>query len=173
MIVLNNIKVRNTPDQKLSMQNEDGVLLYDDHRYLRNRSAEDQHPISAITGLVPALNGKLDEEDLPEAVNIALAQAKASGEFNGEKGEKGDSDVIIMQAEGDAVKLTDSSERPFQELKVFLEETQTGVDSVGITVCGKNLLNTNLWRVPTSGSGLTVQYLADEDVFLMIGRAHV
>lgn len=45
------------------------------------------------------LNGKLDHTALPEAINVALAQAKASGEFDGntgpqgpqgEKGEKGD-----------------------------------------------------------------------------------
>lgn len=36
------------------------------------------------------ISGKLDADKLPEAVNDALAQAKASGEFKGDKGDKGD-----------------------------------------------------------------------------------
>ena len=36
------------------------------------------------------LGDKLDANALPDAVNDALAQAKASGEFDGEKGDKGD-----------------------------------------------------------------------------------
>ena len=37
------------------------------------------------------ISGKLDKSELPTAINTALAQAKASGEFKGEKGDKGDS----------------------------------------------------------------------------------
>lgn len=37
-----------------------------------------------------AIGKKLDKTELPTAVNDALAQAKASGEFDGAKGEKGD-----------------------------------------------------------------------------------
>ena len=37
-----------------------------------------------------AIGKKLDATALPTAINDALAQAKASGEFNGAKGEKGD-----------------------------------------------------------------------------------
>ena len=37
-----------------------------------------------------AIEKKLDKTALPTAINDALAQAKASGEFNGAKGEKGD-----------------------------------------------------------------------------------
>lgn len=36
------------------------------------------------------ISGKLDADKLPEAVDSALAQAKASGEFDGPQGEKGD-----------------------------------------------------------------------------------
>ena len=36
------------------------------------------------------IDTKLDANKLPEAINIALAQAKASGEFKGDKGDKGD-----------------------------------------------------------------------------------
>lgn len=35
------------------------------------------------------ISGKLDADKLPEAINTALAQAKASGEFNGPKGDTG------------------------------------------------------------------------------------
>lgn len=37
-----------------------------------------------------AIGKKLDKTELPTAINDALAQAKASGEFDGAKGEKGD-----------------------------------------------------------------------------------
>ncbi len=37
-----------------------------------------------------AIGKKLDKTSLPMAINAALAQAKASGEFDGAKGEKGD-----------------------------------------------------------------------------------
>lgn len=36
------------------------------------------------------ISGKLDASALPTAINTALAQAKASGEFKGDKGDKGD-----------------------------------------------------------------------------------
>lgn len=53
-------------------------------------------PLSAAQGvalkaLIDALdNGKLNASELTTAINTALAQAKASGEFKGEKGDKGD-----------------------------------------------------------------------------------
>lgn len=63
-----------------------------DHKKLSNRDAADQHPIAAITGLEEALAGKqptgnyLTNEALAGAVDDALAQAKASGEFDGADG---------------------------------------------------------------------------------------
>lgn len=63
-----------------------------DHRKLSNRDAADQHPIAAITGLEAAMAGKqptgnyLTNEALAGAVDDALAQAKASGEFDGADG---------------------------------------------------------------------------------------
>ena len=39
------------------------------------------------------LNEKLDNDDLPTAVNTALAQAKASGEFDGKNGADGKTPV--------------------------------------------------------------------------------
>ncbi len=67
-----------------------------DHTKLKNRDAADQHPMSAITGLASALEGKqpageyLTPNNLQSATNAALAQAKASGEFDGAPGAKGE-----------------------------------------------------------------------------------
>lgn len=66
-----------------------------DHAKLQNRDAADQHPMSAITGLTNALAGKqpagnyLAQDDLQDATDKALAQAKASGEFDGATGPQG------------------------------------------------------------------------------------
>lgn len=66
-----------------------------DHTKLENRDADDQHPMSAITGLTDALAGKqptgnyLTQDDLQDATDKALAQAKASGEFDGATGPQG------------------------------------------------------------------------------------
>lgn len=37
-----------------------------DHTQLTNRDAADQHPISAVTGLQDVLDGKMDDDDVPE-----------------------------------------------------------------------------------------------------------
>ena len=66
-----------------------------DHTKLKNRDADNQHPMSAITGLTDALAGKqptgnyLTRDDLQDATDKALAQAKASGEFDGATGPQG------------------------------------------------------------------------------------
>lgn len=66
-----------------------------DHSKLTNRDAQDQHPIGAIAGLAEALDGKqpkgdyLTADTLQDATNNALAQAKASGEFDGPAGAPG------------------------------------------------------------------------------------
>lgn len=63
-----------------------------DHSKLINRDAAGQHPMSAVTGLVEALEGKqptgdyLTQDNLQSATNAALEQAKASGEFDGTDG---------------------------------------------------------------------------------------
>lgn len=46
--------------------------------------------VAAINEVAGIANSKLDADKLQEAIDDALAQAKASGEFQGEKGEKGD-----------------------------------------------------------------------------------
>lgn len=66
-----------------------------DHTKLENRDADNQHPMSAITGLTDALAGKqptgnyLTRDDLQDATDKALAHAKASGEFDGATGPQG------------------------------------------------------------------------------------
>lgn len=66
-----------------------------DHTKLQNRDAAGQHPMSAITGLTDALAGKqptgnyLTQDNLQDATDKALAQAKASGEFDGATGPQG------------------------------------------------------------------------------------
>ena len=63
-----------------------------DHSALYNRDKADQHPMSAVTGLVEALEGKqptghyLTQDNLQSATNAALEQAKARGEFDGKDG---------------------------------------------------------------------------------------
>ena len=70
-----------------------------DHTMLKNRNADDQHPMSAITGLTDALAGKqptgnyMTQADLQDATDKALAQAKASGEFDGADGQPGKNGV--------------------------------------------------------------------------------
>lgn len=77
-----------------------------DHQKLSNRDAADQHPIAAITGLEAALAGKqpagsyLTNEALTGAVDDALAQAKASGEFDGAPGAAGKSAYQYAQDGG-------------------------------------------------------------------------
>jgi hypothetical protein len=62
------------------------------HNDLTGREYENQHPISAISGLQEELDNKqpkdnyLKQTDLQKAVDDALSQAKASGEFDGADG---------------------------------------------------------------------------------------
>lgn len=66
-----------------------------DHAKLSNRDAADQHTISAITGLQKELDGKqpagnyLTADTLQAATYAALAQATASGAFDGADGQDG------------------------------------------------------------------------------------
>ena len=76
-----------------------------DHSKLINRDNADQHPMSAVTGLVEALNGKqpagdyLTQDNLQSATNAALEQAKASGEFDGPQGQQGEQGPQGIQGE--------------------------------------------------------------------------
>lgn len=83
-------------DTDLDVEWADGGNGTADHAKLSNRDTSDQHPISAITGLQKELDGKqpagnyLTADTLQAATDAALAQAKATGEFDGEQGPKGD-----------------------------------------------------------------------------------
>ena len=74
-----------------------------------------------------AIEKKLDATALPTAVNDALAQAKASGEFNGAKGEKGDPGPAGLKgADGkDGAGMDVTGAKVGQIAKI------TAVDSVG------------------------------------------
>ncbi len=76
-----------------------------DHSKLINRGNADQHPMSAVTGLVEALEGKqpkgdyLTQDNLQSATEAALEQAKASGEFDGPQGPQGEQGPQGIQGE--------------------------------------------------------------------------
>lgn len=57
------------------------------------------------------VSGKLDADKLPEAVNDALAQAKASGEFDGADGKDGTSPTVSVSAieGGHRITITDTN----------------------------------------------------------------
>lgn len=72
-----------------------------DHSKLTNRDAKDQHPMGAIAGLAEALDGKqpkgdyLTADKLQSATDAALAQAKASGVFDGVPGKDAATDISL------------------------------------------------------------------------------
>lgn len=72
-----------------------------DHSKLTNRDAKDQHPMGAIAGLAEALDGKqpkgdyLTADKLQSATDAALAQAKASGVFDGAPGKDAATDISL------------------------------------------------------------------------------
>lgn len=90
---------------------------------------------------------KLDADKLPEAVNDALAQAKASGEFKGEKGDPGHDYV-----------LTDADKQEIAELTAPLVDIPEGgsnqpltfTGAVNATYDGSAPLTVN---IPTGGGG--------------------
>ena len=95
-----------------------------DHQKLSNRDAADQHPMKAITGLEAALEGKqptgnyLTNEALAGAVDDALAQAKASGEFDGAAGKDGKNGVSVTHEwDGTVLKVTSASGTSSSDLK--------------------------------------------------------
>ena len=94
-----------------------------DHAKLSNRDAADQHPISAITGLQKELDGKqpagnyLTADSLQAATDAALAQAKASGEFDGADGQPGENGAdgysptanVTQNGNGATITITDKN----------------------------------------------------------------
>lgn len=95
-----------------------------DHTKLENRDADDQHPMSAITGLTDALAGKqptgnyLTQDDLQDATDKALAQAKASGEFDGADGSPGKNGTSATHSwNGTVLTITSASGTSSADLK--------------------------------------------------------
>ena len=95
-----------------------------DHTKLKNRDADNQHPMSAITGLTDALSGKqptgnyLTRDDLQDATDKALAQAKASGEFDGSDGAPGKNGISATHSwNGTVLTITSASGTSSADLK--------------------------------------------------------
>ena len=75
----------NLGEASVTVTIENGSVSVSVHGYA------DSEAVNLLTGQVSTLmSSKLDASALPTAINTALAQAKASGEFKGDKGDKGD-----------------------------------------------------------------------------------
>lgn len=105
------VKLDEVPTLRISLDNivVKNVEAIKSHARLKDRDLSDQHPISAITGLEDALKSAVSEDKISEAVNAALAQAKASGEFNGDDGEDGKTPVkgVDYYTEADKSKFSE------------------------------------------------------------------
>jgi len=113
------------------------------HNELTGRDAADQHPVSAIAGLQKELDGKqpsgnyLTEDNLQNAVDTALAQAKSSGEFDGPEGPKGDDGysptISVSDIDGGhRVSVTDvEGEKHFDVMDA---------ESIVVTSCGESIV---------------------------------
>lgn len=117
-----------------------------DHTQLVNRAAANQHPMSAITGLATALAGKqptgnyVTAAQLGGAVDDALADAKASGEFDGPQGPAGPAGDTGPQGPAGPAGFSPSA---------TVEQTNTGATititdkdgTTSATVDGINIIN--------------------------------
>lgn len=134
-----------------------------DHAKLSNRDAADQHPIGAITGLEAALAGKqpvgdyLTNEALAGAVDDALAQAKASGAFDGAPGADGKSAYTYAVEAGYTGTEAEFSARMAAEIPTVdgtLTKSGQAADAAAVR---KELdsLSEEIANIPGGGSGLT------------------
>lgn len=79
------------------------------------------------------ISGKLDADKLPEAINTALAQAKASGEFDGKDGKTTDVQINLVQdshVDASGHNIT----RKGIEISVITEKEDGSLESKGGTV---------------------------------------
>nr|DAI08206.1 MAG TPA: nucleoid-associated protein [Caudoviricetes sp.] len=126
-----------------------------DHTQLINRNAADQHPMSAITGLPAALAGKqpagnyVTGAQLNGAVDDALAEAKASGEFDGPQGPAGPAGDTGPQGPAGADGYSPSAK---------VEQTSTGAT---ITITDKTGTTTATVNNGTSGGAAAWEKIAD------------
>ena len=72
--------------------------------------------------------------------------------------------TITETAEGSSVNITDSANTKLKDLNIYGKTTQ-------FSTTGKNLLDGSLWKDTINSRGITVQYLPDEDCFLLNGTA--
>lgn len=114
------VRLKELPTLRVSLENivVKNVETDNSHARLKDRDLADQHPISAITGLEDALQSAVSEEKIAEAVNDALALAKASGEFDGKDGKDGKDGVSASHSwNGTILTVTSSSGTSSVDLK--------------------------------------------------------
>ena len=75
------------------------------------------------------ISGKLDADKLPEAVNTALAQAKESGEFDGEDGQRGTGLLAVTTAPASYTTAVGGI-TPKYRMAISTIKTQAGVTEV-------------------------------------------
>ena len=90
------------------------------------------------------ISGKLDASALPMAINTALSQAKASGEFDGEKGDKGDS------VKGDKGDPGATGSRGFSVLRITTAPSGYTTETGGFTPTYRVALSTVLSQAQTA-----------------------
>lgn len=124
-------------DLKLDVNNTD-------HNLLLNRDLPDQHPISAITGLEEALDGKVDEIIGGSNIDVERTNNRVtinSASFIYEQGIASDVWVIEHNLnKAPAITLVDSSGAEFQARKVYNSLNQVTIYLNGATT-GKAYLN--------------------------------
>lgn len=126
-------------DAELSIE-----MVNTDHDKLNNRDLPDQHPISAITGLEEALEGKVAEIIGGSNIDVERTNNRVtinSASFIYEQGIASDVWVIEHNLnKAPAITLVDSSGAEFQARKVYNSLNQVTIYLNGATT-GKAYLN--------------------------------
>ena len=81
------------------------------------------------------ISGKLDANELPEAINTALAQAKASGEFNGQNGQDGQdgqrgTGILKVTTTPTSYTTTTAGIAPIKRMSLSTIKSEANVDEV-------------------------------------------
>lgn len=144
-----------------------------DHQKLSNRDAADQHPIAAITGLEAALAGKqptgnyLTNEALTGAVDDALAQAKASGEFDGADGKTAYKYAQDGGYTGTEAEFAEKLAAEIPDIDNTLSKAGQAADAAKV---GEEIssLSGKIENLPSGGTGLTT---AEKTAMLALFKA--